>query len=224
MKAADVMVLNVVTVGPQTSVHELADIFLINRISAAPVVGENGHLVGVVSESDLLRRAETGTERRRSWWLKLLSGNQALVAECANSHGRKITEIMSPEVVTASPDMSLQDVAALLEKNRIRQVPIVSGGRMVGIVSRANLIQALATARRQVSAATATSDSMIREDLMSRLATKPWVRSSRINVIVHDGTVELWGAVPSRAEQQEIRILAEAAAGVRSVHDNLLYG
>ena len=222
MQAADIMVLNVITIGPQASVNELAEILLSNRISAVPVVGEHGEIIGIVSESDLMRRAETGTERRRSWWFKLLLGNQMLAAEYVKSHARRVADVMTREVITANPYMPLRDVAALLEKNKIRRVPIVSEGRLVGVVSRANLVQALASARREISAARATSDAMIREELMSRLHAEPWVRSSRINVIVHDGRAELWGIVRSHAEKQGVRVLAEATLGVRSVHDHLL--
>lgn len=222
MIVADVMVSNVITVGPQASVQELADILFANRISAVPVVGEHGELIGIVSDSDLMRHVETGSERCRSWWLELLLGNQAAVAEYVGVDARKVADVMTREVITATLDMSLREVAALLETNSIRGAPIVSNGKLVGIVTRANLVQALATAYKEVKAATATSDSIIREELMLLLDAEPWVRSSRINVIVHDGTAELWGVVRSPTEKQGLRILVEAVSGVRSVHDNLV--
>lgn len=219
---ADVMVSNVITVGPQATVQELADVLFANRISAVPVVGERGELMGIVSDSDLMRHVETGSERCRSWWLELLLGNQAAVAEYAGVDARKVADVMTREVITATLDMPLREVAALLERNSIRRVPVVSGGKLVGIVTRTNLVQALATTHKEVKAATATSDSMIREELMSLLDAEPWIQSSRINVIVHDGTAELWGVVRSQTEKQGLRILVEAVSGVRSVHDNLL--
>jgi CBS domain-containing protein len=222
MKAADVMVSPVLTVGPQCSVQDLAEILLENRISAVPVVSKNGDLVGIVSEGDLIRRTEIDTERRRSRSLALLIGSQPLAAEFVKSHSRMVADLMTRDVIVATPETPLRDVAALLEKNGIKRVPIVSNGKVVGIVSRANLVQALATARKEIKAAAATSDRMIREELLSRLRAEPWARTSRINVIVHDGTVELWGVVRSRAEKEAVRVAAELTPGVRAVNDNLI--
>jgi osmotically-inducible protein OsmY len=129
---------------------------------------------------------------------------------------------MTREVIVATLDTLLRDIAALLEKNGIKRVPIVSNGKLVGIVSRANLVQALASARKEIQAAAATSDRMIREELLSRLRTEPWARTSRLNVIVHDGTVELWGSVRSQTEKQAVRVAAELTPGVRAVNDNLI--
>jgi CBS domain-containing protein len=222
MKAADVMVSTVITVGPECSVQDLADILLDNHISAVPVVSNDGGLVGIVSEGDLIRRTETDTERRRSRWLALLIGTQPLAAEFLKSHARRVADVMTREVIVAAPDTPLRHIAALFEKNGIKRVPIMSNGKLVGIVSRANLIQALASARKEIKAAAATSDRMIREELLSRLRTEPWARPSRLNVIVHDGTVEMWGVVRSRAEKQAIRLTAELTPGVRAVNDNLI--
>ena len=222
MKAADVMVPNVITVGPEASVQDVAEILLANRISAVPVVGKDGGLVGIISESDLIRRAETDTERRRPRWLALLTGSQPLAAEFVKAHARKVADVMTRKVIVATPDTSLRDVAALLEKNGIKRVPIVRNRKLVGIVSRANLVQALATVRKEVKAATATSDSMIREDVMSRLGKEPWTKAFRLNVIVHDGTVALWGVVRSQAEKTAIRVAVEQTPGVRAVNDNLV--
>jgi CBS domain-containing protein len=222
MKAADVMVSTVVTVGPECSVQDLAETLLENRISAVPVVSNGGDLVGIVSEGDLVRRTEMDTERRRSRWLALLIGAQPLGAEFVKPNACRVADVMTRDVIVATPDTPLRHIAALLEKNGIKRVPIVSSGKLVGIVSRANLVQALASARKEVKAAAATSDRMIREELLSRLSREPWARTSRLNVIVHDGTVELWGAIRSRAEKQAIRRAAELTPGVRAVNDNLV--
>jgi CBS domain-containing protein len=222
MKAADVMVTTVVTVGPECSIENVADTLLENRVSAVPVVSNGGDLVGIVSEGDLIRRTEIDTERRRSRWLALLIGTQPLAAEFVKSHAGRVADVMTRDVIVATPDTPLRHIAALLEKNGIKRVPIVSNGKLVGIVSRANLVQALASARKEIKAAAATSDRMIREELLSRLRKEPWARTSRLNVIVHDGTVELWGTVRSRAEKQAIRSAAEVTSGVRAVNDNLI--
>ena len=222
MKAADVMVSNVITVSPDATVQDVAEVLLKNRISAVPVVGKNGELIGLISEGDLIRRAETGTERRRSWWLELLVGSAPLAADYVKSHARKVADVMTRTVVTATPDTPLRDIAALLEKNGIKRVPIVRNRKVVGIVSRANLVQALASRRKEVEAQPAMNDLTIREEVMARLDAEPWTRFSPLNVIVHDGTVELWGIVDSQTAKQAVRVAAEVTPGVRAVNDNLV--
>src|SRR6516165_92811 len=150
MKAADVMVPKVITVGVDATIGEVADTLLSHHISGAPVVGEKGELVGIVSEGDLMRRPETGTERRPSWWLALLSSDRASATEYIKSHSRKVADVMTREVISAGPDTSLGDIAAMLERNRIKRVPILDGGKLVGIVTRANILQALASAAKKL--------------------------------------------------------------------------
>ncbi len=222
MKAADVMVTNVITVGPDACVQDVARTLLDARISGVPVVGPKGELLGIVSEGDLMRRVEAGTGRRRPWWLAIFTGKEVLAAEFVKEHSRKVTDVMTRDVVTASPDTPLWTIANLLEKNAIKRVPIVQGGKVVGIVSRANLLQALASLSRQADVATATDDSKIREKVLTQLDAEPWTRPSLINVIVQDGTVELWGIVDSASEKKAVRVAAEVTPGVRAVNDNLI--
>src|SRR5262245_43656694 len=222
MKAADVMVANVITVTPATSLREVADILLTNRISGVPVLGRNGELVGIISEGDLLRRAETETDRRRSWWLELLIGSTPLAAEYVKAHARTVADVMTTTVVTASPDTPLRDVATLMEKNSIKRVPIVKSRKVVGIVSRANLVQALASRWKEREQQGSTDDLTIREEVMARLDAEPWTRDAPSNVIVHDATVELWGIVDSETARSAVRVAAEVTPGVRAVNDNLV--
>jgi CBS domain-containing protein len=220
MKAADVMVANVISVTPDVLVQDVAYILLSNRISAVPVIDDDGRLLGIVSEGDLMRRAEAGTGRHRSWWLAMLTRTEVLAADYVREHARKITDVMTRNVVTATPDTPLQDIATLLEKNGIKRVPIVEGGKVVGIVSRANLLQALASARKQADVD--ADDSAIRESIVNRLKAESWTTPSLMNVIVRDGTAELWGIVSSQAEKRAVRVAAEATPGVRAVNDNLI--
>ena len=222
MKASDVMVSNVITVGPEATVQDVAEIMHANRISAVPVVRSDGELVGIISEADLMRRSETGTARRPSRLRALMNGSELLATEFVKANGHRVADVMTPEVIVATADTSLHDIAAMLEKNGIKRVPIVRNRKLIGIVSRANLVQALATVRKEVRGATATSDSMIREDVMARLGSEPWTKASRLNVIVHDGTVELWGVVRSHAEKRAVRVAVEQTPGVRAVNDNLI--
>jgi len=222
MNAVDVMVTKVITVGPDACVQDVAHILLTNRISAVPVIDANGKLLGIVSEGDLMRRAEAGTGRRRSWWLSLLTGREPYAAEYVKEHSRRVVDVMTRAVITAKPDTSLRDIANLLEKNGIKRVPIVDNGKVVGIVSRANLLQALASLSKQVDGGAGPSDADIRSSVIARLEAEPWSHPSLINVIVQDGTVELWGIVDSQIEKKAVRVAAEVTSGVRAVNDNLI--
>jgi len=219
MKAADVMVSAVISVRPNARVEDVASILLANRISAVPIINEEGELVGIVSEGDLMRRAETGTERRRPWWLEYLAGKQVLAADYIKSHSHRISDLMTRSVVTAAPDTPLCDIATLLERNRIKRVPIVQNGQVVGIVSRANLLQALASVSKDVAAANG-DDSQIRDQVFSRLNAELW-RPSMLNVTVHSGTVDLWGCVTSNDEKKAARIVVEGIPGVKAINDHL---
>ena len=221
MKASDVMVRDVVTVGPEATVNDVATLLLKHRISAVPVVDSAGALVGIVSEGDLLHRSEAGTERRHSRWLALFGSREALAQEFVRSHARKVADVMTRRVITAPPNMPLRDIASLLEKNGIKRVPIVENGKLVGIVSRSNLVQALASVPSPAPAK-AVDDAALREQVLASIGTKEWARPSLINAIVHEGNVELWGIVSSETEKSALRVLAEVTPGVRSVTDNLM--
>jgi CBS domain-containing protein len=223
MKAKDIMVTNVMTVGPEASVRQAAEILFKNRISALPVVDEHGELIGIISEGDLARRAELETDDRRSWWLEIFSreSKEKLAIEYVKSHARRVRDLMTRRVITARPGTSLRDIAALLEKNRIKRVPIVAKGRVVGIVSRANLVQALASLGKE-SQQSATSDSTIRKKVMARLKSERWSRHALLSAMVQDGKVTLWGIVDSGAEKEAARVAAEQVAGVREIENNLI--
>ena len=220
MKASDVMTPNVITVSADASVGETAAILLSNHISGAPVVDAKGELIGIVSEGDLMRRPEIGTAKRHSWWLELVSSERSQAFEYVKSHSRKISDVMTRDVVTAKPDTPLGDIAAMLERNRIKRVPIVEGGKIVGIVSRANILQALASATKKLSSLTSTGDSELRKQVIARLAAEPW-RPTMLTVTVQDGTVDLWGLVHSIEEKNAARLAAETTPGVRAVVNNI---
>jgi CBS domain-containing protein len=220
MQARDVMVFPVVTVQPSASVKEVAKLLLERRISAVPVVDDKGKLVGIVSEGDLLHRAEADTERQRSWWLLGLTGEETLAAEYVKAHARKVSDVMTSPVTTATPDTPLREVATVMEKNSVKRVPIVKDGQLVGIVSRANLIQAVASARRGMELP--LSDANIREKLLVHLQQQAWNRPWLVNVLVNDGIVDLWGVARSDAEKAAMRVAAESIPGVRAVNDNLV--
>lgn len=221
MKASDIMVSTVITVGPDASVQDVADLLVRNRISALPVVGDNGELLGIVSEGDLINRPETETARRKSWWLDALASNETLAADYVKSHSRTVADVMTRDVITASPETSVADLAALLEKNSIKRVPIIKDKRIVGIVSRANLLQGLASLKDKAPQARA-DDSAIRDNVMKKLANERWARPALLSVTVQDGTVDLWGIVKSATEKKAVHVLVEVTPGVRAVNDNLI--
>jgi CBS domain-containing protein len=222
MNAAQIMVRDVITVPPTATVQEIASTLVRNHISAVPVVDAHGGVLGIVSEGDLMRRAEIGTERLRSWWLHLFTPAETLSHEFVKAHGRKASDVMTSPAVTAAPDASLADIAGVLERHRIKRVPIVKDGRLVGIVSRANLVQALAAAPPGgMRAPRQESDEAIRNRVLDYIRAQPWGMPWLVNVSVENGVVQLWGAVGSEAERQAVRVAAEAAPGVTDVQDNL---
>jgi CBS-domain-containing membrane protein len=221
MKAADVMVSKVITATADTPVYEIANILLSNRISAVPVVDGNDCIIGIVSEGDLMRRVEAGTERRYSWWLHLVRDRGQLARDYLKSHATRAADVMTKAVVVAPPDMPLAELATLLERHRIKRVPIVDQGRLVGIVSRANLLQALAVLRREITVDRRVEDAELREQINSELVGHSLSTASQINVIVRNGVVELWGNAETQDEKDAIRVAAETVDGVHRVEDHI---
>jgi len=222
MRARDVMVSPVVTVQASSTIPEVARIFVERRISGAPVINDKGGVIGIVSEGDLLHRAEIGTERRRAWWLRALIGNGSLATDYIKSHSLKVADVMTHGIVSAAPDTPLHEIAMLMERNAIRRIPILENGALVGIVSRANLVQAVASIR-QVSEVP-LSDKAIREKLLAELTAQPWAHTGLLNITVTNGIVDLYGVTESETERKAIRTAAESMPGVSAVNDNLKVG
>ena len=222
MKAADVMAIKVITVRPDTPVATIAEVLLANRISAVPVVNDKDVLVGIVSEGDLIHRVEAGTERHRSWWLELLTGKEILAHEFVMSYGRKAADVMTRPVISVQPDTPLGDITALLEKHRIKRVPVVVNGKIAGIVSRANLVQALVSLDQAKKSDAAVDDQTLHSNIVEQLRSRSWVDPSTISVVVNNGTVELWGIVDSETEKDAIRVAVEVTPGVRQVSNKLV--
>jgi CBS domain-containing protein len=221
MNAVDVMVRDVVTISPDADVAEAAKLLIEHDISALPVVDDDGSVIGMISEADLLRREEIGAEKQRPWWLEAIMPGTALAADFAKSHGQRVSEVMSSDVISATEETSLAEIAAILERNRIKRVPIIENGKLVGIVSRANLVQALASSAVRADGSTA-SDRSIRLELLSRLADQTWTDFGSRNVILTDGVVHLWGLVGSEEERRALVALAEDVPGVVRVSDEMI--
>ena len=222
MKARDVMTSPVVSVEPEDSVLQAVRIMLQRRVSGLPVIDGNGRLVGIVTEGDFLRRAETETQRQRARWLEFLVGPGKLAQEYAASHGRKVREVMTPDPVTVTEDAPLAEVVGLMEKRQIKRLPVMRGQEVVGILSRANLLHALASVAREARPG-GQSDDAIRTQLLAELGRQPWAPVALINPIVRDGVVELWGTITDERERQALLVAAENVPGVKAVHDRLAW-
>ncbi len=220
MLVRDVMVAPVITVGSSATVQEVAKLFLEKQISAVPVVDNNGKLVGIVSEGDLLHRVEAGTERHRSWWLRALTDSDTLAFDYVKSHSRKVSDVMTREVITTSPEAPLHEVAAVMERNAVKRLPVLENGQLVGVVSRANLLQAVASARQLLDVA--PTDKAIRDRILASLNEEDWSHGGLLNITVANGIVDIWGIAQSDAERKAIRVVAESTAGVGAVHDHLI--
>ena len=222
MKVKDVMTSPVISIEPETPVLQAVRIMLQRRISGLPVIDKDGRLAGMVTEGDFLRRAETGTERRRPRWLEYLVGPGRLADEYTHFHGRKVSEIMTADPVTVTEETSLEEVVKLMEKRQIKRLPVVRGEEVVGIISRANLVHALAGMAREVKPV-AAGDQGIRDQLLAELAKQPWAPVALIDVIVKDGIVDLWGTITDERERQAIIVAAENVPGVKRVNDHLAW-
>ena len=217
MKATDIMTSEVVAVSPDAPIVDVATIMIDHRISAVPVV-DQGELVGIVTENDLIRRVELGTERARPRWLHFLTSGETLLAEYVKAHGQTARDVMTPNVITVRPDAPVTEIADIMESRHIKRVPVVDGKRMVGIVSRANLIQALATYTPHQPGD--VEDSKIRKSLCAEMAKIGWSPSPIMNnVTVSEGIVHLWGFVASEGERKAGLVAARGIPGVKAVQD-----
>jgi CBS domain-containing protein len=237
MRAMDVMTTKVITVDPNTSVQALAALLSERGISGVPVVDSDNRVIGIVSEGDLLHRVETGTERRpepvtgrrRSWCLDAIASNQDLARDYVKSHGRTVKDVMTPDVISVADTTELGEIAMLLETKRINRVPVVRDGKLVGIVSRANLVRALAAAKSELATDADNDDRTIREKLLFELKgqewfeMQEWFRIWAADIIVRDRVVYFWlSDDQSQEERRALRVAAENIAGVRRVEEHIV--
>jgi CBS domain-containing protein len=222
MNAAEVMTRKVVSIAPEATLAEAIGLMLDNRISGLPVVDTAGRLVGMLTEGDLLRRGETATERQRPRWLEFLLGPGRLANEYVHTHGRRVEEIMTRGAVTASEEMALQDIVALMERHRVKRLPVLRGETVVGIVSRADLLRALGRMLDRAPAA-GGDDAAIRERVVAELTRTAWAPLAGVTVSVKDGIVTLDGTLLDDAERGALRVAAENIAGAGKVVDRLLW-
>lgn len=217
MQAVDVMTPNVISVDPGAEVQGIASLLVEHGISAVPVVDNDDQVLGIVSENDLMRRVESEGDKHKSWWLKWLSGNNPV--DYVKSHGRKASEIMTPDPITIEEDEPLYSIAALLEKHGIKRVPVVREGKLVGIVSRADLLRGFSVTVADTPVL--ADDREIREAVIKEIEDNTGLVAYRVNVIVTDGEVQLWGLVTGQEEKLAAQVAAENIPGVKSVDNRL---
>ncbi len=222
MKAKDVMSRNLVTVAPDATILQAARLMLQHHISGLPVVNTSGELVGILSEGDFLRRRETGTQRRRSRWLEFLMGPGKIASEYTHSHGMRVSEVMTENVRSISEDTDLEAIVELMERHRIKRVPVVSAGKLTGIVTRSNLMHAMVSMARGAPE-TPQSDTAIRDQLLAELKKQEWAPLAMTNVVVNNGIVELWGAILDDRQRAALKVAAENIPGVKGVKDHLAW-
>jgi len=221
MRAHQIMTRPVITVTPETTIVEAASTMLQRHVSGLPVVDASGKLVGIVSEGDFIRRSEIGTQRKRGRWLRFILGPGKSATDFVREHGSKVAEIMTPEPLTITEDTTLEEIVQLMEKNNVKRMPVMRGERVVGIVSRANLLQAVASLARQIPDPSADDDH-IRNRIVDALTKSDWCPFG-LGVIVRDGIVHLSGVITDERSRQAAIVGAENVAGVRKVHDHLCW-
>lgn len=230
MKASDVMTSPVKTIGPRDTIRSAIEMMLGAHMSGLPVVDGEGKLVGVLSEGDLLRRAELGTERQRSRWMEFLLGPGRGASDYVQTHGRYVEEIMTPEPIVVEADAPLEQVVDVMERRKIKRVPVIRGGALVGIVTRADLLASLLQAEKaasreakKVASTPAGGDGAIRSAILAELKKKAWLPPASIRIEVVGGAVTLSGTILDMREREALRVAAENVPGVTSVHDELIW-
>jgi CBS domain-containing protein len=217
MTAADVMTADVISVGPDTPVRDIAALLFNRGISGVPVINETGGVIGIVSEGDLIGHAAIVGERRRSWWLNLFADESLSARDYVKTHGRTARDVMTTNVVTIEDAATLADIAESLERHGIKRVPVVRNGKLVGIVTRGNLLRGLATLGAE--APRSVDDRAIREQLVGELKGQPWAHL--LDIRVEGGVVHLYGTVETDDERRALQIAAENVPGVKAVEDHL---
>jgi CBS domain-containing protein len=221
MRAHQIMTRNVITVRSDTSIIEAAKLMLDNHVSGLPVLDERGKLIGVVSEGDFLRRSEIGTQRKRPRWLQYFIGPGRAADEFVHASGRKVEEVMTRDPLVVSEETTLEEIVRLMEKNGVKRLPVMRNDQLVGIVTRANLLQAVASMARDVPDPTADDDH-IRERVTKAIANTDW-RPIGLQVTARNGVVHLHGIIVNPSSRQAAIVAAENVAGVKEVHDHLCF-
>jgi CBS domain-containing protein len=221
MRAHQIMTRQVITVAADAPIADAANTMLDRRVSGLPVVDATGKLVGIISQGDFIRRAEIGTQRKRGRWLRFLVGPGRAASDFVHERGRHVGEVMTPDPFTVTEDVTLEDIVQLMERNNIKRLPVVREDRLVGIVTRSNLLQAVAGLTRDVPDPTA-GDDHIRNRIVTSIEKTDWAPFG-LGVIVLNGVVHLSGVITNERSREATIVAAENVSGVTKVHDHLCW-
>jgi CBS domain-containing protein len=222
MLARDIMRSPVVSVSPHTTVMDAIALMLERKLSGLPVVTADQQLVGIVSEGDFLRRFELGTESQRPRWIEFLRGPGRAAEEFVRTHGRRVDEVMSVDVAIADASATLNDVVTLMERRHIKRIPIVEAGKVVGIVTRADILRALAQGSAALNRDEG-NDLSIRRAILAACEQQSWAPRALIAVDVKDGIVDFSGTIFDERERQGLKVIAENIPGVRGIRDHMVW-
>ncbi|MEA3189139.1 MAG: hypothetical protein QOD99_2969 [Chthoniobacter sp.] len=221
MRAHQIMTRKVIAVAAGAPIVEAANTMLQNHISGLPVIDEAGKLIGIISQGDFIRRAEIGTQRKRGRWLKFLLGPGKVASDFVHERGRKVGEIMTLDPLTVTEDATLEDIVQLMERHNVKRLPVMREGQLVGIVTRSNLLQAVAELAREIPDPTADDDH-IRNRVITSIEKADWGPFG-LGVIVRNGNVHLSGVITNERSRQAAIVAAENVSGVKKVHDHLCW-
>ena len=220
MKASEVMTKRVISIQPQVTIVQAIKLMLKNRVSGLPVIDENSKLVGIITEGDFLHRWEIGTELKRNAWLDAIFGPEESAHDYVHAHSMKVADLMSRQPITVDEDTSLDRVIDLMERHHIKRLPVLRKGKVVGIISRANLMRALASLHRSASKTT-RNDQELRKRIVTDVKKQNWAYGSDIMVLVRGGVVDLCGTVSDPSQRAALRALVKEKSGVRKLYDHL---
>lgn len=221
MRAYQIMTPRLTTVRVDTPIVKAAELMLEKRVSGLPVVDAKGHLVGIVSEGDFLRRGEIGTRHRRSGWLEFFVGPGKLASEFVKEEGRTVGDVMTRDPVTIAEDATLEDIVQIMEQKGIKRLPVLRNSDLIGIVTRANLLQAVANLARDASKPS-TDDDTLRKEILNAIESQPWSPMG-LNAVVRDGIVDLSGVITDDRQRSAVVVAAKNVPGVKAVHDHMCW-
>lgn len=222
MNVLNVMTSPVISVPVKATIRDTISLMLKHQISGLPVVDDHGNLVGIISESDFLRRTEIGTEKKRNRWLGLLLSTGRTADEYIHAHSCKVEDVMTREPITVKEIAPLDEVARLMERHHVKRLPVVRGKKLVGIVTRANLIRAVITHGKSMRAPV-EGDLKIRDQIIAQIAEQPWAPSPLFSVHVKDGVVTVSGTVFDGRQEEALKVLIENTPGVKSIENDIIW-
>lgn len=223
LTAGDIMTRTVATVTADGTLPAAIRLMLERKVSGLPVVDRAGRIVGILTEGDLLRRVELDTSERHASWLDFFRSPSRPANDYVATHSRVVGDIMTTTVLTVDEAAPLSEVVSVMQGKHVKRVPVLASGSLVGMVSRADLLNALADCFADAGDQPAPSDATIREGVLAEFSRQPWTSGGGIKVSVQAGEVDLEGVIFEEAQRSAIRVAAQNVRGVTMVHDHLVW-